>query len=135
MQPTAFNKKQMVLYLEIRQNFRLFGVFSEARPYLLTKLQLTHGHGKIYDKSDYAAVAARDPDVVDEARKYYIQSQEDFYQPDQFIKFVMPICPWLASDAIVLGQNIATFLCVLGVSTLQVLPSQNHLALWWHNHE
>jgi hypothetical protein len=43
-------------------------------------------------------------------KKYYITSQNDLYQTDQFIKFVFP---WGGSHLVLLWHFIATFFCVL----------------------
>jgi len=44
--------------------------------------------------------------------KYYIASQDDLYQTDEFIKFVVP---WGGAFAVQLFQLVATLFCVLGV--------------------
>jgi hypothetical protein len=43
-------------------------------------------------------------------KKYYIRSQNDLYQTDQFIKFVFP---WGGEHLVLLWHFIATFFCVL----------------------
>lgn len=46
------------------------------------------------------------------AQKYYIKSQEDLYQTNEFVKFVLP---WGIGETVVwLWQVVATLACVLG---------------------
>jgi hypothetical protein len=50
-------------------------------------------------------------DASDESnKKYYITSQNDLYQTDQFVKFVFP---WGGQHLVLLWHFIATFFCVL----------------------
>jgi hypothetical protein len=44
--------------------------------------------------------------------KYYIASQEDLYQTDELVKFVMP---WGGALLVQVWQLVATLMCALGV--------------------
>ncbi|KAG9248515.1 hypothetical protein BJ878DRAFT_15994 [Calycina marina] len=79
-----------ILYVEIQQIFSIFFVpFYEANVHLTCKLTL-----------DYNA----------KDRKYMIASQEDLYQPNEFLKFVLPGGATLAW----IWQLIASGFCILG---------------------
>ena len=107
----------MILYVSVHQTFRIqFVPFYKAQPSLVTKLQLTHARDAGLDPS-YAGVVKRAPGSTSTlAQKYYIQSQNDLYQTDEFIKFVLP---WgIGSTVVTIWQIFATFLCILGAMTL-----------------
>ncbi|KAF2195253.1 hypothetical protein K469DRAFT_698822 [Zopfia rhizophila CBS 207.26] len=90
----AFDEPNLLLYVNISQVFRIWIIpFYRAPVSLVTVLKLSHS------KDDC---------------KYYIESQNDLYQVDQFIKFVAPggwVLVWL-------WQFAATLLCVLGAAVL-----------------
>lgn len=88
----AVDETNLILYLNISQIFSVcFIPFYSAPVTLTTVLHLTR------KPSD---------------RKYYIQSQEDLYQTDQFVRF---FAPWGIGYSIVLFWHFwATFFCVLG---------------------
>ncbi|KAF2495594.1 hypothetical protein BU16DRAFT_527387 [Lophium mytilinum] len=86
----AFDKQNLTLYVSMSQVFKLFIVpFYKAPVSLVTVLQLER----------------RD-------KKYYIASQNDLYQTDEFVKFV---APWGGASLVRLWQLVATPFCVLGV--------------------
>lgn len=90
--------------------------FYKAQPSLVTKLQLTHARETGLDTS-YSGVVKRAPGATANlAQKYYILSQNDLYQTDQWIRFLLP---WgIGSSAVFLWQVFATFLCVIGAMLL-----------------
>ncbi|KAI9731632.1 MAG: hypothetical protein M1818_007762 [Claussenomyces sp. TS43310] len=91
----VFDQKQQVLYVSISQIFHLFFVpFYRSDVSLVTVLKLSHDVG---------------------SNKYYIQSQEDHYQLNEFIKFILPggatffwLCQWCAALLCVVGSFLAT---------------------------
>ncbi|KAF2739418.1 hypothetical protein EJ04DRAFT_484221 [Polyplosphaeria fusca] len=90
----AFDKPNLLLYVTISQIFRIWLVpFYRAPVKLVTVLELRHNKGD---------------------GKYYITSQNDLYQVDQFVKFVAPggwVLVWL-------WQFWATLFCLLGAVAL-----------------
>lgn len=90
--PPAFDETTLLLYVNISQIFAVwFLPFYSAPVTLTTQLQL------VRKSSD---------------RKYYIQSQNDLYQTDQFVRFV---APWgIGSTIVILWHFWATFFCVVG---------------------
>jgi len=116
----SFDERNMVLYVGMSQIFAIWAVPTHrSEVTLVTVLHLTteykppgytsghdsaahhreNGNGRLEKKSGGA-----------DKTKYYITSQNDLYQTDQFIKFVLPWI-WLV---VPLWQIIATFFCVVG---------------------
>lgn len=60
-------------------------------------------------------------DPLKKADKYYIQSQNDLYQVDQFVKFFLPFGIGVA--IVSFWHWFATLACVLGATILQPLHS------------
>ncbi|KAF2240756.1 hypothetical protein BU26DRAFT_405687, partial [Trematosphaeria pertusa] len=90
----AYDEPNLILYVSIHQIFRIWVIpFYKAPVSLVSVLTLKHNRGD---------------------RKYYIDSQNDLYQVDEFIKFVAPpgwILVWL-------WQFWSTFFCLLGAVAL-----------------
>ncbi|ORY04295.1 hypothetical protein BCR34DRAFT_627114 [Clohesyomyces aquaticus] len=90
----AYDEPNLTLYVDISQVFRIYIIpFYRAPVRLVTVLKLGRSEGD---------------------RKYYIESQNDLYQVDQFVKFVAPgswVLVWL-------WQFWATFFCLLGAAAL-----------------
>ncbi|EME47818.1 hypothetical protein DOTSEDRAFT_69674 [Dothistroma septosporum NZE10] len=87
----AFDETNLILYINISQVFSIWLVpFHHAHVNLTTVLQL-----------------------VRKQRKYYIQSQNDLYQADQFIKFP-PGLSHMGPLFILFWNFLATFFCVVG---------------------
>ncbi|KAK4505685.1 hypothetical protein PRZ48_003650 [Zasmidium cellare] len=88
----AFDETSLLLYVSITQTFSIFFIpFYSAPVSLTTQLQLIR----------------KSP-----SRKYYIQSQNDLYQTDQFVKF---FAPWgIGVTVVLLWHFWATFACVMG---------------------
>lgn len=90
----AYDEPNLILYVNITQIFGLWFIpFHRAHVNLTTVLELKQNRGD---------------------DKYYIQSQNDLYQTDQFVKFLIPpswIFVWL-------WQFWATFFCFLGAAAL-----------------
>ncbi|KAF2267400.1 hypothetical protein CC78DRAFT_490255 [Lojkania enalia] len=90
----AFDKTNLLLYVTVSQIFRIWVIpFYYAPVKLVTVLELEH------NKSN---------------GKYYIDSQNDLYQVDEFVKFVAP-GGWVL---VRLWQFWATIFCFLGAVTL-----------------
>ncbi|KAF2161307.1 hypothetical protein M409DRAFT_28344 [Zasmidium cellare ATCC 36951] len=88
----AFDETSLLLYVSITQTFSIFFIpFYSAPVSLTTVLQLVR----------------KSP-----SRRYYIQSQSDLYQTDQFVRF---FAPWgIGATIVLLWHFWATFACVLG---------------------
>ena len=88
----AYDQKNLILYVNISQVFRIWLVpFYKAAVNLTTVLRLT------YDKR---------------TNRYHIKSQDDLYQVNEFVKFV-----WLGGPIIVwIWQFFATIMCLLGAA-------------------
>lgn len=88
--PPAFDDANLLLYVQVHQIFRIWAVpFYYAPVQLTTVLKLRH------NRAD---------------KKYYIHSQNDLYQVDQWIRFILP-GGWML---VYLWHFIATACCVLG---------------------
>ncbi|KAK5117787.1 hypothetical protein LTR85_008762 [Meristemomyces frigidus] len=87
----AFDETNLILYINISQVFAIWFIpFHRSPVTLTTMLHLT-----------------RPPN----SRKYYITSQNDLYQVDQFVRF---FAPWGVGDAFVLFWNFwATIFCTI----------------------
>jgi len=86
----AFDKENLTLYVSMHQVFRIFIIpFYKAPVSFVTVLKLERRN-----------------------EKYYIASQEDLYQTDEFVKFVMP---WGGAFLVQVWQLVATLFCVFGV--------------------
>ena len=98
---TAFDRKKNILYVNISQIFRIWFVpFYMADVNLTTVLEL-----------------ARIGEPFKE--KYYIRSQNDLYQVDQFVKFFLP---WgIGVHIVMLWHWFATLCCVAGATFLGLL--------------
>ncbi|KAK4546282.1 hypothetical protein LTR36_001959 [Oleoguttula mirabilis] len=87
----AFDEVNLILYINISQVFAIWFVpFHRSPVTLTTMLHLTQPPN---------------------SRKYYIKSQNDLYQVDQFVRF---FAPWGLGDAVVLfWQFWATIFCTI----------------------
>ncbi|GAB7349149.1 hypothetical protein MBLNU459_g8089t1 [Dothideomycetes sp. NU459] len=119
----SFDERNLVLYVGITQVFAIWAIPTHrSEVSLVTVLHLTrqtlppsvdysdnnnnnNKNGTTGEKS-YAEVTATSNKVEG---KYYITSQNDLYQTDQFIKFVLP---WF-SLVVPLWQFFATLVCVV----------------------
>ena len=116
----AYDEKNLILYVNIHQTFRIWVVpFFSAPVSLVTVLKLVRfpplppqpsystsinpnesQNGSLYDTS------------LSEKPTYYIQSQNDLYQVNEFFKFFSQF--GVLSGLLLLWQFIATGLCILG---------------------
>ncbi|KAK4968744.1 hypothetical protein LTR66_011772, partial [Elasticomyces elasticus] len=112
---SAFDKKAMLLYVTMHQTFSIQYIpFHCAYVGLTTVLHLT---------TDPQPLPLHPPNRrhkldtsfprLDNRPRYYIQSQNDLYQTDEFVKFVLP---WLSIGPalVMIWQICATVLCVIG---------------------
>lgn len=131
---TAFDEQQLLLYVNIRQQFRLWMVpFYEADVKLTTVLQLAEGDetgpmsvSRRVRKEPYSYATIADPHVdangTSKTKLYYITEQNDLYQTNEWIKFLVP---WgIGSTLMILWQLFATVMCVIGA--LVFFPGT-----WW----
>ncbi|KAF2687781.1 hypothetical protein K458DRAFT_414857 [Lentithecium fluviatile CBS 122367] len=86
----AYDARNLILYVDISQVFRIWVVPFYCAPVNLTSVMTLE----------------QSPDDG----KYYIQSQNDLYQADEFIKFVLPP-GWML---VWLWHFLSTFFCVVG---------------------
>jgi len=90
----AYDQRQQILYVSISQVFSLFFVpFYAPKVNLVTVLHLSH------DTKD---------------NKYYIDSQQDLYQLNEFVKFVWPG----GATLLMLWQWMNTLLSIAGAVIL-----------------
>jgi hypothetical protein len=89
----CLDEKNLILYVTLTQVFAIWAIPTHrSNVELVTVLHL-----------------ACEEDEQEGKKKYYIKSQNDLYQTDQFIKFVLP---WLAF-LVPVWQLIATLFCVV----------------------
>lgn len=96
----------MLLYVTMSQLFSIALVPLHSSPVTLTTvLQLSHGHALNEQQSPASA--------LDKPAKYYITSQNDLYQVDQFVRFVVQ--PWWFGVMVIgLWHWLATMACIFG---------------------
>lgn len=100
LRPVAFDATNLILYVNISQIFRIWFVpFYRAPVTLTTVLHLVPGH-------DVAHTLDND--------KYFIRSQEDLYQTDEWIKFLLPF--HIGVTMVGIWQWIATLCCIVGAN-------------------
>jgi hypothetical protein len=116
----AFDDENLILYVKMHQMFSLALVpFHHARVALTTVLYLTTDKPSII--SEPPSPYSESPHPTKESQSlfhgqptvYRISSQEDYYQPQEFVKFLPGF--GILHKLIVLLQYWATFLSVLGV--------------------
>jgi hypothetical protein len=125
----------MLLYVSIHQTFKIWVIpFYNAQPSLVTVLKLVHEEEPSMDpprsyadavtagvngQPESSRASSRSRDVAfkqsgseDQGKKYYIQSQNDLYQTNEFIKFLIP---WGIGATLVMAWQLwATFMSVIG---------------------
>ncbi|KAI0022670.1 hypothetical protein F4780DRAFT_160824 [Xylariomycetidae sp. FL0641] len=126
----AWDKSKNHLFASIRQTFTLWFVpfaLWRAHVQLVTVLELAHlpvddaDRPVVLDPAAVTEAEEYDPDALQadhhrrRRRRYFIQGQEDHYQPEQFVRFVAPFAAGLLWMA---WQLFAAGLCVLGVVAL-----------------
>ncbi|KAF1916370.1 hypothetical protein BDU57DRAFT_516448 [Ampelomyces quisqualis] len=94
VQSVAFDEANLILYVQVSQIFRIWVV-----PFYYAPVQLTTVLHLQYDRGD---------------NKYYIRSQNDLYQVDQWIRFVFP-GGWVLVH---LWHFMASAFCLLGAWVL-----------------
>ena len=105
----AYDKRNLLLYVTISQTFAIFFIpFYRPHARLTTVLQLV----ELPPPPLSPAPQTPPQSSLKPEPKYYILSQNDLYQVDQFVKFLSPL--GLATLVVLVGQFFATFVCVLG---------------------
>jgi len=103
---TAYDEHNLILYVAIFQIFRIWLIpFYYAPVELTTVLKLRHNKGD---------------------DKYYIASQNDLYQVDQWIRFLLP-GGWVLVQ---LWHALASFFCVVGTYVLWPVTWVEEYAGW-----
>ncbi|KAL5344081.1 hypothetical protein BJX70DRAFT_7633 [Aspergillus crustosus] len=101
----AYDKENLKLYVSIFQVFSIWLIPFHVSPvHLTTVLDLATDSGESYSSRN-----------KDDKTLYYIQKQEDFYQPQEFIKFVVP---YGGHFLVVLWHAFASLFSILGVYAL-----------------
>lgn len=120
----AYDEKNLMLYVNIRQVFRIWiNPFFSAPVSLTTVLKLARDP-PLPPQASYSTPINRNDSrdtvlngsISSEKPLYYIQSQNDLYQVNEFFKFFDQV--GILSGLLLLWQFIATALCVLGAATL-----------------
>ncbi|KAI0159731.1 hypothetical protein GGR57DRAFT_435818 [Xylariaceae sp. FL1272] len=114
---TAFDKRNNLLYANIRQTFTLWIVpFSlwEANVKLVCLLELAQ-LPEDHDGQPVINAGAHTNGTANLPIKYFIKGQQDHYQVNEFLKF---IAPFGAASVWYAWQIFATFICAVGVYCL-----------------
>ena len=122
----VFDQRNSLLYLSIRQVFQIiwFKPFYTPQPVrLVTVLKLV---SRPVDDDNHLITTTNgivhDDPAMSGHTRFFIAGQEDFYQVDQFLRFIsLGIGAWIWYG----WQLFATFLSVVGA--LALLPVQNAL--------
>ncbi|KAL3480854.1 hypothetical protein BJX99DRAFT_205414 [Aspergillus californicus] len=117
VQSVAFDKENLKLYAKIFQIFRIWLVpFYSAPVTLMTVLDLTTEPGETKSL----------PSSSEQGSKlYYIQKQEDFYQPTEFVKFVVPF--GIGSLMVMMWHAFASLFSIIGVFALwPIMWAEDH---------
>lgn len=119
LRATAFDSENLMLYVAMHQTFSLALIpFHHAHVALTTVLHLTTD--KLLIHSDPSSPLSETSQPTKESQNllhgqpiaYRITTQEDFYQPTEFMKFLPG--GWIGSLLITLWQYWNTFLSTLG---------------------
>ncbi|TKX20401.1 hypothetical protein C1H76_7211 [Elsinoe australis] len=116
----AFDRSNNVLYVGITQVFAIWLVpFHRSEVSLVTVLHLEHRNDRLGlavgagtgAESGESSVVNLDLDAsgAGAGGKWYITSQNDLYQTDQFMRFLVPQLAWMVE----VWQVIATWVCVV----------------------
>ena len=108
--PQAFDQQALLLYVTAAQTFRIwFLPFHRADVALVTVLKLRRSAS---DPPLPGPGVLDPPPAIGKRPRYYIESQNDYYQPEQTVRFALP---WLGVvPALVrFAQYLATLGCVV----------------------
>lgn len=98
---SAYDPQNLILYVSIHQLFRIWLLpFFSARASLVTVLRLV-------PRKHHTTATSSSPTTT-----YLIQSQNDLYQVNEFVKFVSQF--GILSVVVYAGQLLATLFCVVG---------------------
>ncbi|KAK5167814.1 uncharacterized protein LTR77_007513 [Saxophila tyrrhenica] len=108
----AYDQEHMTLYVNLSQLFAIWFIpFHRSPVTLTTVLTLAHGHAL-----NTSTPPPKNPTPHSQAQ-YFITSQNDLYQVDQFVRFFLP---WgLGTTVIAVWHWVATLVCVVGAKVLQ----------------
>ncbi|CAL8581756.1 hypothetical protein XPA_007442 [Xanthoria parietina] len=118
----AYDEKNLTLYVNIHQIFRIWAIpFFKAPVSLVTVLRLVRYPSQPPPSSYSASISPND--TVDsfsygstsrEKPLYFIKSQNDLYQVNEFFTFFSQF--GILSGLLLLGQFVATALCIVGAT-------------------
>lgn len=118
VESVAFDAQHLLLYVSIHQIFKIQWVpFHKSDVRLTTVLKLAEDETRKAEIEEFSAKQAKKILKNDYAalqvphKRYLIQSQNDLYQTNEFVKFVFFFG---GCSAIMAWQFFATFACVLG---------------------
>lgn len=120
----AYDETNLTLYVNMSQIFRIFVIpFYQAPVTLTTVLQLEKGQNLNQLLPSQKSLSTP---LLSGETKYYIRSQNDLYQIDQFIRFALP---WgIGTTIILIWHWIATLCCIVGAKLGAPLRSYNQAA-------
>ena len=111
----AFDDRAGILYVHMRQTFALWFVpLYKARVRLVTVIALEQ---RMSNRVEGDA-ANGSVDVVDHQPRWFIASQEDHYQINECLRFVLPI---IGPMSCALWQLVSTLVCVFAVVAVELL--------------
>ncbi|KAL8673628.1 MAG: hypothetical protein Q9168_001932 [Polycauliona sp. 1 TL-2023] len=118
----AYDEKNLTLYVNIHQVFRIWVIpFFSAPVALVTVLKLTRYPSLPPQPSYSTPISPNDPAnsplnrfTSSEKPLYFIQSQNDLYQVNEFFKFFSQF--GILSGLVLLWQFLATALCIAGAT-------------------
>ncbi|KAL8811196.1 MAG: hypothetical protein Q9200_001979 [Gallowayella weberi] len=118
----AYDERSLTLYVNIHQVFRIWIVpFFNAPVSLVTVLKLVR-HPPLPPQPSYSTPinpngmqnGSLSRPMSSEKALYFIQSQNDLYQVNEFFKFFSQF--GILSGLLLVGQFVATALCILGAT-------------------
>ncbi|KAH8690004.1 hypothetical protein BGW36DRAFT_432967 [Talaromyces proteolyticus] len=114
----AFDEEHLKLYVTIQQLFSIFIIpFYSAPVTLTTVLTLTDNPNEYRGHYDFSTPSnKKQDDGKNEPKKYWISSQEDLYQTNEFVKFFLPF--GIGVFAVFVWHLFATAGCVAGAILL-----------------
>jgi len=109
---TAYDETHLLLYVNLSQTFAIWFIPFRSPVTLTTVLQLERGANLNLPAPPPGGT--RPPSSTP---KFYITSQNDLYQVDQFVRF---FAPWgVGTTLVAFWHWIATLFCIIGATVLQ----------------
>ena len=132
VESVAFDAQHLLLYVSIHQIFKIQWIpFHKSDVRLTTVLRLVEDETRKLEIEEFSAKQAKKILKNDYAvlqaphRRYLIQSQNDLYQTNEFVKFVFFFG---GCNAIMAWQFFATLVCVLGALVMSPVTYLSEVA-------